>query len=220
MDSIGVHYKYHLCAILAPLLKDSNFTILGKRGFVIPRKTVAILLLSCFLMNAIGYVGLYALMRWHIVHEISELIERHDSEDYSELILSKKQIDSADGQFTRINKHEFRYKGKMYDIVSQNKIGDSIRYTVIHDRKDELNFDRLATNTNLQDQSSADSPAHKSALLDTMVKNLYAPLFFQVTRRYNIKTFSSIISAIQLQNLPDTPFLQVPVPPPKSHLII
>ncbi|HKI45625.1 MAG TPA: hypothetical protein VKA08_09875 [Balneolales bacterium] len=171
-------------------------------------------------MNAIGYVGLYALMRWHIVHEISELVEQHDQAYYSELILSEIQMNPANGQFVRINNHEFRYEGKMYDVVSQKRIGNSIHYTVIHDQKDELNFDRLATDTNLQDHSQQGRKTQKPALLDTMVKNLYAPLFFQVTRRYNIRPFRNIISAIHGQNLPDTPFLRVPVPPPKNVWMI
>ncbi len=168
-------------------------------------------------MNAIGYVGLYALMRWQIVHEISELIRRdgHDSADYSKLVLSESQMNPASGQFVRINNHEFRYKGKMYDVVSQKQIGTTIHYTVIHDQKDELNFDRLATDSNLQDQSHQWGKAQKPAIPDTMVKSLFAPLYFTSSSSNKEKRATGFVITFSQSNLPEIPYLQVPVPPPK-----
>ena len=166
-------------------------------------------------MDAIGYVGLYALTRWQIVHEISELIEQHDSADYSELILSESQMNPASGQFVRINDHEFRYKGKMYDVVSQKRVGSNIHYTVIHDQKDELNFSRLATDTNLQDQAPQGSKTQKSALLDTMVKSLFSVFYFPSSGRNNNKESAGYFTASAQFDLPDIPYMRVPVPPPR-----
>ena len=174
------------------------------------------MLLSSFLMNAIGYVGLYALMRWHIVHEISELIERHDQADYSELVLTENQMGRANGQFFRINEHEFRYKGKMYDVVSQKQVGTSIHYTVIHDQKDELNFYRLATDTDLQDQSHQANKTQKTDVLDTMVKSLFAPLYFPSSTSNTEKRDTVFFIAYCQTTLPEIPYLRVPVPPPKA----
>jgi len=166
-------------------------------------------------MNAIGYVGLYAITRLQIVHEISELIEHHDTGAYSQLIFSKEDMNPARGHFVRINKHEFRYKGKMYDVVSQQKIGDTIHFTVIHDHRDEINFDQLAANTNLQEQSQANPKSADHVLLDTMVKSLFAPLYFPSTKPISFKPHIHALTALFCFELPANPFQRVPVPPPK-----
>ena len=179
------------------------------------RKTISFILLSTILMNSIGYVAVYALIRWHVTHEISELIEHHDENEFSELILPLSVVQQPNKDFTRLNKREFRYKGKMFDIVTQKRIGQAIHFIVIHDPNDEQNFNRLAENTNLQSQTPKNTETGKSVLIDIIAKGLFSPLYSVKSTTYQAILHQHSLALIQNIFLPETPCLRVPVPPPK-----
>lgn len=172
-------------------------------------------------MNSIGYVGLYGLLRWHDTHRIHELIEHHDRSDYKNLILPVSVYENqSDDTFIKLNDHEFRYHGEMYDIVSQKRVGNAIHFVVIQDNKDERNFHRLAVNTHLQTQSPKTSGTNKTTLLDVIVKSFLTFLYVpnEPANRSEI-TGKNVFNAKKL-TLPRSPFLRVPVPPPKFPEII
>jgi len=166
-------------------------------------------------MNSLGYIGVYSLLRWHITHEMYESIEHHDVNDYTELIIPISECKNPDHEFIRINTHEFRYKGKMYDIVSQKKVGDSVHFTAIYDPHDEMNFHHLAETVQAQLQTPKNTEMDHSKVVDVMVKGFFSPLFFT-----KIPVYNSIFSGRHLKKnrsnlLPDSPFVRIPVPPPK-----
>ena len=179
------------------------------------RRTISFILLCTILMNSIGYIALYGMFRWHITHEISELIEHHDSQEFAELILPLSIIQNPGKDFTRTGRREFRYQGKMYDIVSQKLSGNFMHFTVIHDPNDERNFQKLSKNTAMHSQSPQNTENGKSVLIDIIVKGLFSSLFSQTLASHlSILSRGSLFS-IQHGILPDSPTLQVLVPPPQ-----
>ena len=48
-----------------------------------------------------------------------------------------------DPQFQRIHKGEFRYKGKMYDIISESYNGSTYTYLCYHDKREDNIFKSL-----------------------------------------------------------------------------
>lgn len=179
------------------------------------RKTISAILLSAILMNSIGYIAVFGLLRWRITHDVYELIEHHEQKEYTELILPLSILHNPNKDFTRINRTEFRYKGKMYDIVTQKISGNSVHFTVINDPNDERNYQRLAENTNLQTQTPLNTENGKSVLSDIIVKGLFAPLYSVKSAHFKSTLHQSHLSALQNLFLPDSPCLLVPVPPPK-----
>lgn len=180
------------------------------------RKTITSILLIAILINSIGYVGIFGFLRWQITHKISELIEHHDEGRYTKLVLPVSAYDQSNPQLEKINAHEFRYKGNMYDIVSQKRIGDTIHFIVIHDLRDQANFHRLAVASRLQSQTSSGTHSGKANISGSVLKDLFAPIFTNKIPQYtSLFTATSVITSEALQ-LPKTPFLPVPVPPPKN----
>lgn len=166
-------------------------------------------------MNSIGYVAVYGLFRWHITHEIFELIEHHDRNKYTELILPLSVVQHPDKNFIRLNDREFRYKGKMYDIVSQKLTNNTVHFIVIHDKNDERNFNRLAENTNLQSQTPGNMKTGKSTVPDTFIKVLFSPLFSVRSTSFHVSLTQNSTALSQNMLFPESPCIQVPVPPPR-----
>jgi hypothetical protein len=103
------------------------------------KKIVLIILVSVFLFNIIGYVGLYELLKYRNVISIEKQINNGIPEkDLVVLVfpLSKFHFERTKMKWTQTCK-EFEYNKSRYDIVSQSIKNDSVYFYCIHDTKEE-----------------------------------------------------------------------------------
>jgi len=95
------------------------------------------------MFQSTGYYMSFKIQQQRIRHEIKQQIKAGvPQEEIVLLILSRAVQDDRD-EFQRIHDHEFRYQGKMYDIVRQEDHGEATWFYCISDEKETLLFARL-----------------------------------------------------------------------------
>ncbi len=126
------------------------------------RGAVAISLLFSMLFQAAGHFFIFRIQQHKIRQEIEQQIKAGVSE--AELVLLKipKTLEEKPhSTFQRIHKREFRYDGKMYDIVRQESHGDTTWYYCLPDEKETQLFANL---DELVKQDMAGDPQHRKQI--------------------------------------------------------
>ncbi len=78
--------------------------------------------------------------------------------------------------FRYIHSKEFRYFGKMYDIVSQKDLGDSIKFICVNDTKEEALISAFMNHTKPDSKNIPEKRNQKISILD----NYLAADFFNL----------------------------------------
>ena len=102
---------------------------------------MAIALLFLMLLQAAGYIVVFEIQKHGIRREIKQQIKAGVPE--AELVLLKFCEGKSEPAFQRVDEHEFRYGGKMYDIVRQENHGDTTWYYCLADEKETQLFAHL-----------------------------------------------------------------------------
>ncbi len=174
-------------------------------------KLSAFSLILLLLFNIAGPAILLFALRSAVRIEMTALLKSHIADEELETIAVLHTKHEPDPAFQYINDREFRYKGRLYDIVRTEHRGDTIVYRCINDTREEQLFrsmDTLIKDTINQKRSSRNAPLLVAA------KHLIT---------------NAIIWFIPALNLSPTPLLQrresacrlsllildIPTPPPK-----
>jgi hypothetical protein len=123
------------------------------------RRAVSISLLLFLLLQAVGYFFVFKLQQHVIRYEIKQQIKAGVPE--AELVLFKILEGKPNPAFQRVEEHEFRYDGKMYDIVRQVAHGDTSWYYCLCDEKETQLFANL---DELVKQDMAGNPQHRKQI--------------------------------------------------------
>jgi hypothetical protein len=105
------------------------------------RRAISISLLLSMLLQAAGYFFVFKILQHEIRQEIEQQIKAGVPE--TELVLLKIFEAKPHLAFQRVEEHEFRYDGKMYDIVRQEAHGDTTWYYCLADEKETQLFANL-----------------------------------------------------------------------------
>ena len=139
------------------------------------KKTFSIFLILSFLFNAAGYLLIYSVLQSHLKEIAEEKISASKLENrVTILAFSKSDINDGRSQLKFIDEKEFSYKGKMYDIITEKIVNDSIYFECFSDiDEDELN---LAFNKNFDgdengDKNSSTQNLQKNILQDGVLSN-------------------------------------------------
>lgn len=131
------------------------------------------------------------------------------SADIEHLTISRSELQAPTSSFVWIEDHEFRYKGNLYDIVSEEWRGSVWHLWVYHDREEEHYLEVLAQSMNTLMLEGSTVPiqhrplAHRPHALAPSVW-AFVPVPFQ-----RLQSFPRV-------SFPDHrgPYLEVPHPPP------
>lgn len=163
------------------------------------------MLLFTILFNSIGSIGAF-------------LIERHQAQKMSEfkithlvdLLLVCIEKEPASGpRPVLLNKHELRYKGRVYDIVYKRISGHKTRYYALPDEFDTQTFNRL--NQEVQWHSTSNKDNHH--LLLTWIKLPWIPEHRLCSDGFNEDAES--LRRPSHCDTPHPPYLTIPTPPPR-----
>jgi len=97
------------------------------------KKIVAAFILLVFLFNSMGYYFLFEVNKALVKREMAGRMKR------SEFSLSVLTIENpgTNPEFRRIEKKEFIYRGKMYDVIREVRKGSCSVFYCIHDEKEQ-----------------------------------------------------------------------------------
>ncbi len=166
-------------------------------------------LLLFMLFQAAGHFFVFKILQHEIRQEIKQQIKAGVPE--AELILLKILEGTPHPAFQRVEEHEFRYDGKMYDIVRQESHGDTVWYYCLADEKETQLFADL---DELVKRDMSQNPERQQRV--ERLLNLFGLFFF--SRREEV----SLVDAVEEMALNnycfglkiwiDTP----PTPPPEA----
>ncbi|MEI6456384.1 MAG: hypothetical protein WCO93_08850 [bacterium] len=97
------------------------------------KKVAALILLLIFLFNSMGYYFLFEVNRALVKREMTAYMKRTGIK----LSILKISNPVHNPDFKRIDKREFLYQGRMYDILKEVKQGAVTVFYCIHDEKEQ-----------------------------------------------------------------------------------
>jgi hypothetical protein len=161
-----------------------------------------------------GFFVVFKIMQWDVKKQIKKAIKQGLPE--CELVVLKfpndRKIQKSMG-VKWIEKHEFRYKGNMYDIVRSKIEGENIIFYCINDHKEEVLFANL--NSQINKELSANNSKAKTLQLLKKINFQYVYNSFKV----NISDYySQLTSYIYFEVNYKKVFKEVITPPPQSFL--
>ncbi|MBE9467685.1 MAG: hypothetical protein IMY72_05100 [Bacteroidetes bacterium] len=174
------------------------------------KKIVAILLLIFFVYNYVGFFSLFLFNQYKIKKEVKHQIKQQVP--VNELVLLKIPFELEKTRnliFQRIHKGEFRYKGKMYDIVKSNVKNDTTFYYCINDTKEEKLFEDLDKHIEDYINTNKTKNHNKIKIKKTITNYFFSDLnflFFNSSKK---------ISYFQKKYNLNKIFIEIPDPPPK-----
>jgi hypothetical protein len=96
------------------------------------RKVKAILLLAILVINASGFYVYYVVQLQMIHVEMRRALQQKPDKELEVLVLTREEFAEA-----RVEEHEVKVDGKMYDIARTKPDGDKIKIFCLHDAKED-----------------------------------------------------------------------------------
>jgi len=108
------------------------------------RRLLSILLVSAFLFNGFGYYLTYRIIEKGYKKHFRQHIKFNSTTENTEvLVISDTEIQSKNSPFKWMEEDEFRYHGKMYDIIKSEKQGNNNIFYCVNDKNEELLLSRF-----------------------------------------------------------------------------
>jgi len=115
------------------------------------QRTFAVVLLLSLLVGQVRMIGALigryqAQQQMH--QQLASAPEAFEEGTVQHLTLSRVERQSVTSSFVRVNEREFRYRGKLYDVVRAEWRGDVWHVWAVHDRAEEHYLEVLEGATN------------------------------------------------------------------------
>lgn len=123
------------------------------------------------------------------------------------LVIPQAELSQPESSFTRIEEHEFFYRGKLYDIVHEEQRGTDWHVWALHDREEERYLEALARTLEPMLATPETHSAHP-------VPKVYWTLALLPAVSHPEPLVRSRTFPLYDQKEPQAPCLAVPHPPP------
>ncbi len=171
-------------------------------------KILSLIIIIVLSVNSIGTAITFTIFQKKIRQEIKSKIKSGLAQSQLDIL----EVDTRDASFRRVNSHEFRFKGKLYDIIVEKQISDFIiLFKAINDTKEEKlfeNLSKLVTNTLNSDSPTAQSMKKILNLLS------YDTFLSKLEQNNLIPKVTELKRIIKIYNIIEN-FGETPYPPPK-----
>lgn len=168
------------------------------------------LIVSFFLSNSIGLILVYNQIKFYHKRVIKERIQENSFQQIVEILsFSKRDLQEKIIEVKFVERNEFKFNGKLYDIITKWETDDSIFYKCINDTKEE-ELEEIFVNYVVNNNYRNDLPLPIKQLLNSLQIEYYLVSNQKIYPQLN----SSFISCSEYQN-PLDEFLSIPDPPPR-----
>lgn len=167
------------------------------------KKVISILLLSIILIHLIGFYAYFVVRLGHIRQEMRESIASLPAEELQIFVLTRDEYGKL-----RVNDHEIKVDGKMYDHSKPQWDGDSVTLYAKHDEAEDNLWDFL---NEVVDTAAKDDKAAPGQLIN------YLTLIFLPIQSISLSAVSLEKSALDLRQyrlLSES--LSIESPPPRK----
>jgi hypothetical protein len=180
------------------------------------RKLISILLLTSILFNISGYYFTFLIIRQGYKRDFINHL-RHDN--YSEAVLvlriTDDEILSEHSSFKWMEDNEFRYQGKMYDVISSEKQGNVSVFHCLNDSKEEALMAKYEGLVKHHTDMSLPYKQKSSQLLQQIVKEA------ATEKRSTLLLFASFNRITPIYSFSLNTFITLPYEhPPKTFLSV
>jgi hypothetical protein len=174
--------------------------------------------LAAFLMLSLfgGQVGMLGALlgRHHAQQEMHRKIAAasapfSNTAEIQHLTISRSERQSPSSSFVRIEEHEFRYRGNLYDIVHEEWRSDVWHVWVVHDRQEERYLNALAQTMTTPMLKGSTVPVHQRPVAYRPVALVPAAVASPPSPLSRLQSFPRFSLADH-----QAPYLEVPHPPP------
>lgn len=146
-------------------------------------KTIAsILFLFILLFQSAGYIIVFKVQQNLIRHEIKQQIKSGVPESEQVLLVISHAIQQNREVFQRIHSREFRYYGKMYDVIKQEDKNGTTWFFCISDEQETSLFARLDEQVKKEMQTPASEKQREK------LQQWGNPLFFTENAKNTLAT--------------------------------
>jgi hypothetical protein len=169
------------------------------------RKIISILLLTSILFNITGYYFTFLIIRQGYKRDfINYLKFEKDSKAVMTLRITDEEICSVNSEFKWMEDNEFKYQGKMYDVISSEKQGNMNIFRCLNDKNEEKLIAKYEvimknhTQSGLPYKQKSNQLLRqivKEAALDAVRNDVFLTSFNKITYRYSY-SLSTFISPV------------------------
>jgi hypothetical protein len=99
------------------------------------KRVISIAFVALFLLNSFGYYIIFSYDHLILKDKMRQLI--HSGYFNGDAVVLTIINPATNPDFKWVDKGEFRYKGKLYDVISQQRSGTSLIFRCINDSKEE-----------------------------------------------------------------------------------
>jgi hypothetical protein len=174
------------------------------------------LLLAAILFNISGYYFAFLIIRQGYKHDfICHLKLDKDNEAVLTFRIADDEIESANSTFKWMEENEFRYQGKMYDVISSEKQGNINIFRCLNDKNEETLMAKYEGLVKHHTDMSLPYKQKSSQLFQQIVKEA------ATEKRNTLLLFVRFNKIITNYSFSQTTFITLPYElPPKTFLSV
>ncbi|MFH1050226.1 MAG: hypothetical protein V1779_04760 [bacterium] len=169
------------------------------------KRILSIFFISFLILNTFGTIGYYYYQRAGIRTEMKRMMKSNIPKDKIEIL----KIANNSKYFQRIHEKEFRFKGKMYDVITELPTDE---YTIFYCINDEKEEQLMESYSKLFETSIDGMTSVKYSL--KILKNIFFPLYFEKENLMISNNFFIIENVMNSDNCIEC-FFDIDPPPPK-----
>ena len=122
------------------------------------RRFFALIFLSLYLYNIVGYLAVFSVIQYRIRSEVKkQLKESVPDSQLHHLSFHTAALERGEYRVQWIEDHEFRYEGQMFDIVRSFAANDTTYFVCINDVQEERLFEHIDNHVKRQMENRGQS---------------------------------------------------------------
>lgn len=176
------------------------------------KKLLAIILGCLLVFYTFGYIIVHTYRIFEVKTKVWESIEKSTYNNHlTILVFSKDDLSAGTPGFKRIDEKEFRYNGRMYDIVKEEMKNDSVYFYCIFDEKENLLISAFTLLIEKKHETDSSGRIASAAVFNFLADNNFT--IQKIPQPEVCKTRLSFLSDNLFLNF----FPDIPTPPPQLY---
>lgn len=185
----------------------SEFTILEKTAL---RRIIAIFSAALITFNMLGSLTVFVIFKFGPSDSRIYRSSSKNSVDISIFKIDRELFGRSSVEYTFFDENEFKYQGKMFDVIKKLMVGDTLFIYCIRDKEEENIVSTIITENENRENIPQKSIALRVSLKNMLLEGLTTSSNYQIC----IPTSNRFPAYIAF--LPNHFFPEILTPPPRS----